>query len=157
MAKVALKIDGKNKNFVKDKLTFGALRRQAEFEEKMQDQIKYQSEAYVSYQQMQSMQEEAEEKGIDVEEVEGFDELVKQLEEFGEKEEPISDLELFDDFANLLVTTFDNKFSYDDVMDGLEVEGRIQEAYQMVFAEQSAGKPKKKKTTPTKTKQPVKS
>uniref|UniRef100_UPI0015D7B128 hypothetical protein n=1 Tax=Staphylococcus haemolyticus TaxID=1283 RepID=UPI0015D7B128 len=36
MAKLILKIDGKNKTFVKDKLNLGAVKAQAEFEQKLQ-------------------------------------------------------------------------------------------------------------------------
>ncbi|MBX5315954.1 phage tail assembly chaperone G [Staphylococcus caprae] len=156
MVKITLKIDGKNKNFVKDKLNLGALRKQAEFEEKMQGQIKYQSEVYVYYQQMQQMQEEAEEKGIEVDEMEGFEELQKSLEEFGEKEEPATDVELFDEFASLLLSVFDNQFTYDELLDGLMVEGSIGDAYQQIFGQQQAGKQTKKKTTSTRTKQQAK-
>ncbi|MFW3611366.1 phage tail assembly chaperone G [Staphylococcus caprae] len=156
MVKITLKIDGKNKNFVKDKLNLGALRKQAEFEEKMQGQIKYQSEGYVYYQQMQQMQEEAEEKGIEVDEMEGFEELQKSLEEFGEKEEPATDVELFDEFASLLISVFDNQFTYDELLDGLMVEGSIGDAYQQIFGQQQSGKQTKKKTTSTRTKQQAK-
>lgn len=156
MVKITLKIDGKNKNFVKDKLNLGALRKQAEFEEKMQEQIKFQSESYIYYQQMRRIEEEAEEKDIAIEEVEGYEDLKDSLDEFGEKEEPISDVELFDEFANLLLSVFDNQFTYDELLDGLMVEGSIADAYQQIFGQQQAGKQTKKKTTSTKTKQQAK-
>ena len=49
MAKVTLKIDGKNKQFVKDKLNLGAMKAQAEFEEKLQGGFSFMNEMQFLY------------------------------------------------------------------------------------------------------------
>ena len=49
MAKVTLKIDGKNKQFVKDKLNLGAMKAQAEFEEKLQGGFSFMNEMQYLY------------------------------------------------------------------------------------------------------------
>ena len=139
MAKVTLKIDGKNKQFVKDKLNLGAMKAQAEFEEKLQGGFSF-------------MNEEIEA----TEEYKAFESEVDELREKAEKETSLETFEVYDAFASLLVKVFDEKFTVDQVFDGLEVENSLPETYSKIFASNDAGKSTKKANT-TKAKQPAKS
>ena len=177
MAKVILKIDGKNKTFVKDKLNLGAVKAQAEFEQKLQTGFSTIGELQNLYRKNRGILnkiEKVENKLADVEtddeaerlyqeldELEATDEYKEFLNKSEELNEQIKeegndeDFEIYDEFANLLVKVFDNQFTIDEVFDGLEVENSLPDTYSKIFASNDAGKPKKKATT-TKTKQQTK-
>lgn len=178
MAKVTLKIDGKNKQFVKDKLNLGAMKAQAEFEEKLQGGFSFMNEMqylYRKHRKVLNEQEKLENKLAEVEtdeereelfqkieeieateEYKAFESEVDELREKAEKETSLETFEVYDAFANLLVKVFDEKFTVDQVFDGLEVENSLPETYSKIFASNDAGKSTKKAST-TKTKQPAKS
>lgn len=177
MAKVSLKIDGKNKTFVKDKLNLGAVKAQAEFEQKLQSGFSTIGELqnlYRKHRNILNKIEKVENKLADVETDEEAEKLYQELDEleatdeykeFLNKSEELNeqikeegndeDFEIYDEFANLLVKVFDNQFTIDEVFDGLEVENSLPDTYSKVFASNDAGKPKKKATT-TKAKQQTK-
>ncbi|MHB7934168.1 MULTISPECIES: phage tail assembly chaperone G [Staphylococcus] len=175
MAKVILKIDGKNKTFVKDKMNLGAMKAQAEFEKYIQEGNKafgkFQKfmrdnkefvQAEQKYNEKLEKAEtdeevaELEQMGQELEQMEGYEDYLKRAEELTEEieNESIDGVKIFDDFAQLLVTVFDEKFTVDEVFEGLEMEGGIEDAYMKIFANNDTGKRKKKATT-TKTKQPT--
>ena len=177
MAKVILKIDGKNKTFVKDKLNLGAVKAQAEFEQKLQTGFSTIGELQNLYRKNRGIlnkiekvenkladietDEEAEKLYQELDELEATDEYKEFLNKSEELNEQIKeegndeDFEIYDEFANLLVKVFDNQFTIDEVFDGLEVENSLPDTYSRIFASNDAGKPKKKATT-TKTKQQTK-
>ncbi|OFR11078.1 hypothetical protein HMPREF2905_02405 [Staphylococcus sp. HMSC078E07] len=177
MAKVILKIDGKNKTFVKDKLNLGAVKAQAEFEQKLQTGFSTIGELQNLYRKNRGIlnkiekvenkladvetDDEAEKLYQELDELEATDEYKEFLNKSEELNEQIKeegndeDFEIYDEFANLLVKVFDNQFTIDDVFDGLEVENSLPDTYSKIFASNDAGKPKKKATT-TKTKQQTK-
>ncbi|MCI2864552.1 hypothetical protein FH105_04725 [Staphylococcus hominis] len=177
MAKVILKIDGKNKTFVKDKLNLGAVKAQAEFEQKLQTGFSTIGELQNLYRKNRGIlnkiekvenkladietDEEAEKLYQELDELEATDEYKEFLNKSEELNEQIKeegndeDFEIYDEFANLLVKVFDNQFTIDEVFDGLEVENSLPDTYSKIFASNDAGKPKKKATT-TKTKQQTK-
>lgn len=177
MAKVILKIDGKNKTFVKDKLNLGAVKAQAEFEQKLQSGFSTIGELQNLYRKNRSIlnkiekvenkladvetDEEAEKLYQELDELEATDEYKEFLNKSEELNEQIKeegndeDFEIYDEFANLLVKVFDNQFTIDEVFDGLEVENSLPDTYSKIFASNDAGKSKKKATT-TKTKQQTK-
>lgn len=177
MAKVILKIGGKNKTFVKDKLNLGAVKAQAEFEQKLQTGFSTIGELQNLYRKHRGILnkiEKVENKLADVETDEEAEKLYQELDEleatddykeFLNKSEELNeqikeegngeDFEIYDEFANLLVKVFDNQFTIDEVFDGLEVENSLPDTYSKIFASNDAGKPKKKATT-TKTKQQTK-
>lgn len=177
MAKVILKIDGKNKTFVKDKLNLGAVKAQAEFEQKLQTGFSTIGELQNLYRKHRGIlnkiekvenkladvetEEEAEKLYQELDELEATDEYKEFLNKSEELNEQIKeesndeDFEIYDEFANLLVKVFDNQFTIDEVFDGLEVENSLPDTYSKIFASNDAGKPKKKATT-TKTKQQTK-
>lgn len=178
MAKVTLKIDGKNKQFVKDKLNLGAMKAQAEFEEKLQGGFSFMNEMqflYRKHRKVLNEQEKLESKLAEVEtdeEREGLFEQIEKIEETdeykaleneadelrerAEKDTSMQSFEVYDAFANLLVKVFDEKFTVDEVFDGLEVENSLPETYSKIFANNDTGKQTKKAST-TKAKQPAKS
>lgn len=178
MAKVILKIDGKNKTFVKDKMNLGAMKAQAEFEEKLQGGFSFINEMQLLYRKHRKIlnehekqenklaevetDEEREELFQKIDEIEETDEYkafeseVDELRERAEKDDSIESFEVYDAFANLLVKVFDDKFTVDEVFDGLEVENSLPETYSQIFANNDTGKSTKKAST-TKTKQPAKS
>ena len=171
MAKVTLKIDGKNKQFVKDKLNLGAMKAQAEFEEKLQGGFSFMNEMqylYRKHRKVLNEQEKLENKLAEVEtdeereeieateEYKAFESEVDELREKAEKETSLETFEVYDAFASLLVKVFDEKFTVDQVFDGLEVENSLPETYSKIFASNDAGKSTKKANT-TKAKQPAKS
>ena len=177
MAKVILKIDGKNKTFVKDKLNLGAVKAQAEFEQKLQTGFSTIGELQNLYRKNRGIlneiekvenkladietDEEAEKLYQELDELEATDEYKEFLNKSEELNEQIKeegndeDFEIYDEFANLLVKVFDNQFTIDEVFDGLEVENSLPDTYSKIFASNDAGKSKKKATT-TKTKQQTK-
>lgn len=177
MAKVILKIDGKNKTFVKDKLNLGAVKTQAEFEQKLQTGFSTIGELQNLYRKHRSILnkiEKVENKLSDVETEEETEKIYQELDELEateeykeflnkseelneqiKEEENEDDFEIYDEFANLLVKVFDNQFTIDEVFDGLEIENSLPDTYSKIFASNDAGKPKKKATT-TKTKQQTK-
>lgn len=177
MAKVILKIDGKNKTFVKDKLNLGAVKAQAEFEQKLQTGFSTIGELQNLYRKNRGIlnkiekvenkladietDEEAEKLYQELDELEATDEYKEFLNKSEELNEQIKeegndeDFEIYDEFANLLVKVFDNQFTIDEVFDGLEVENSLPDTYSKIFASNDAGKPKKKATT-TKAKQQTK-
>lgn len=177
MAKVILKIDGKNKTFVKDKLNLGAVKAQAEFEQKLQTGFSTIGELQNLYRKNRGIlnkiekvenkladietDEEAEKLYQELDELEATDEYKEFLNKSEELNEQIKeegnddDFEVYDEFANLLVKVFDNQFTIDEVFDGLEVENSLPDTYSKIFASNDAGKSKKKATT-TKTKQQTK-
>lgn len=177
MAKVILKIGGKNKTFVKDKLNLGAVKAQAEFEQKLQTGFSTIGELQNLYRKHRSILnkiEKVEDKLADVETDEEAEKLYQELDEleatdeykeFLNKSEELNeqikeesdddDFEVYDEFANLLVKVFDNQFTIDEVFDGLEVENSLPDTYSKIFTSNDSGKPKKKATT-TKTKQQTK-
>lgn len=177
MAKVILKIDGKNKTFVKDKLNLGAVKAQAEFEQKLQTGFSTIGELQNLYRKNRGIlnkiekvenkladvetDEEAEKLYQELDELEATDEYKEFLNKSEELNEQIKeegndeDFEIYDEFANLLVKVFDNQFTIDEVFDGLEVENSLPDTYSKIFASNDAGKPKKKATT-TKIKQQTK-
>lgn len=177
MAKVILKIDGKNKTFVKDKLNLGAVKAQAEFEQKLQTGFSTIGELQNLYRKNRGIlnkiekvenkladvetDEEAEKLYQELDELEATDEYKEFLNKSEELNEQIKeegndeDFEIYDEFANLLVKVFDNQFTIDEVFDGLEVENSLPDTYSKIFASNDTGKPKKKATT-TKTKQQTK-
>lgn len=177
MAKVILKIDGKNKTFVKDKLNLGAVKAQAEFEQKLQTGFSTIGELQNLYRKNRGIlnkiekvenkladvetDDEAEKLYQELDELEATDEYKEFLNKSEELNEQIKeegndeDFEIYDEFANLLVKVFDNQFTIDEVFDGLEVENSLPDTYSKIFASNDAGKPKKKATT-TKTKQQTK-
>ena len=177
MAKVILKIDGKNKTFVKDKLNLGAVKAQAEFEQKLQTGFSTIGELQNLYRKNRGIlnkiekvenkladvetDEEAEKLYQELDELEATDEYKEFLNKSEELNEQIKeegndeDFEIYDEFANLLVKVFDNQFTIDEVFDGLEVENSLPDTYSKIFASNDAGKQKKKATT-TKTKQQTK-
>lgn len=177
MAKVILKIDGKNKTFVKDKLNLGAVKAQAEFEQKLQTGFSTIGELQNLYRKNRGIlnkiekvenkladietDEEAEKLYQELDELEATDEYKEFLNKSEELNEQIKeegndeDFEIYDEFANLLVKVFDNQFTIDEVFDGLEVENSLPDTYSKIFASNDAGKSKKKATT-TKTKQKTK-
>lgn len=177
MAKVTLKIDGKNKVFSKDKLNLGAMKAQAEFEKYIQEGNKAfgkfqkftrDNKEFVKAEQKHSEKlekaetdeelAEVEKLGEELEQMEGYQEYVQRAEELAEEieNESVDSVQIFDDFAKLLVTVFDDKFTEDEVFDGLELDGGIEDAYMKIFAHNDTGKQTKKAST-TKTKQPTKS
>ncbi|MDU1630710.1 MAG: hypothetical protein E6835_09355, partial [Lactococcus lactis] len=143
MAKVILKIDGKNKTFVKDKLNLGAVKAQAEFEQKLQTGFSTIGELQNLYRKNRGIlnkiekvenkladvetDDEAEKLYQELDELEATDEYKEFLNKSEELNEQIKeegndeDFEIYDEFANLLVKVFDNQFTIDDVFDGLEV------------------------------------
>lgn len=177
MAKVILKIGGKNKTFVKDKLNLGAVKAQAEFEQKLQTGFSTIGELQNLYRKNRGIlnkiekvenkladietDEEAEKLYQELDELEATDEYKEFLNKSEELNEQIKeesdddDFEVYDEFANLLVKVFDNQFTIDEVFDGLEVENSLPDTYSKIFASNDSGKPKKKATT-TKTKQQTK-
>lgn len=177
MAKVILKINGKNKTFVKDKLNLGAVKAQAEFDQKLQNGFGAVSELQNLYRKHRSILSQigkVEDKLLDTETEEETEKLYQELDqleetdeykEFLNKSEELNEqineenneggFEIHDEFANLLVKVFDNQFTIDEVFEGLEVENNIPDTYSKIFASNDAGKPKKKATT-TKTKQQTK-
>lgn len=173
MAKVILTIDGKKKTFVKDKLNLGTLKRQAEFEQKMQsmDQnvVKYQkflkenakfveaaNKAEQAFEEAETEEDvqQAQALAEEIEQMEGFDAFESESERLQEElaEQGNINIQMYDDFAQLLVNVFDEKFTIDDVFDGLDVERSLPETYHKIFEDNTSGKPKKKAPT-TKTKQ----
>lgn len=178
MAKITLKIDGKNKQFVKDKLNLGAMKAQAEFEKKLQGGFSFVNEAQLvmrKHRKILNEYEKLEEKVADAEtdeereklfeqieaveeteEYKAFESEIEELREKTENDESLETFEVYDAFANLLVKVFDEKFTVDQVFDGLEVENSLPETYSKIFASNDAGKSTKKAST-TKTKQPAKS
>lgn len=174
MAKVILKIDGKNKTFVKDKLNLGAMKAQAEFEQQLQSSFGVIGELQTLYRKHRGILmkiEKVESKIADTESDEEVENLYQELDEleqtdeykeFLNKSEELQkqaqeeageeDFELYDEFANLLVRVFDNQFTVDEEFEGLEVENSLSDTYSKIFAGNDAGKSKKKATT-TKTKQ----
>lgn len=168
MAKVILKIGGKNKTFVKDKLNLGAVKAQAEFEQKLQTGFSTIGELQNLYRKHRSILnkiEKVENKLADVETDEEAEKLYQELDnleatdeykEFLNKSEELNeqikeesddddDFEIYDEFANLLVKVFDNQFTIDEVFDGLEVENSLPDTYSKIFASNDAGKSKKKR------------
>lgn len=167
MAKVILKIDGKNKTFVKDKLNLGAVKAQAEFEQKLQTGFSTIGELQNLYRKHRSIlnkiekvenkladvetDEEAEKLYQELDELEATDEYKEFLNKSEELNEQIKeegndeDFEIYDEFANLLVKVFDNQFTIDEVFDGLEVENSLPDIYSKIFASNDAGKSKKKR------------
>ncbi|MEX2956498.1 hypothetical protein AB4M78_08690 [Staphylococcus pasteuri] len=174
MAKVILKIDGKNKTFVKDKLNLGAMKAQAEFEKELQNGFGIMGELQTLYRKNRSILmkiEKVESKIADTDDEEEVEKLYQELDELeqteeykeflnkseelnqqAQEEDSGEDFEMYDEFANLLVRVFDNQFTVDEVFDGLEVENSLADTYSKIFAGNDAGKSKKKATT-TKTKQ----
>ncbi|MDH9162066.1 phage tail assembly chaperone G [Staphylococcus succinus] len=176
MAKVTLKIDGKNKIFSKDKLNLGAMKAQAEFEQYIQEGNKAfgkfqkftrDNKEFVKAEQEYAKKVEEAETDEEIEEVnklseelenmEGYQDYVKRAEELTEEieNESIDGVQIYDDFAELLVKVFDEKFTVDEVFEGLEFEGGIEDIYLEIFANNKSGKPTKKAST-TKTKQQAK-
>ena len=178
MAKVTLKIDGKNKIFSKDKLNLGAMKAQAEFEKELQAGFGVVGEIQNLYRKHRSIlnkiekveeklgeaetgeeQEKYFQELDDLEQTDEYKEFLKKSEELDEraKEEESEDtFEMYDEFAGLLVKVFDNQFTIDEVFDGLEVENSLADTYSKIFANNDTGKQTKKATT-TKAKQPAKS
>ena len=169
MAKVTLKIDGKNKQFVKDKLNLGAMKAQAEFEEKLQGGFSFMNEMqflYRKHRKVLNEQEKLENKLAEVETDEEREELFQKIEDIeateeykafeseadelrerAEKESSLESFEVYDSFASLLVKVFDEKFTVDQVFDGLEVENSLPETYSKIFASNDTGKQTKKAST----------
>ncbi|WKU92586.1 hypothetical protein Q3408_12815 [Staphylococcus saprophyticus] len=167
MAKVTLKIDGKNKQFVKDKLNLGAMKAQAEFEEKLQGGFSFMNEMqflYRKHRKVLNEQEKLESKLAEVETDEEREELFQKIEDIeateeykafeseadelrerAEKESSLESFEVYDSFASLLVKVFDEKFTVDQVFDGLEVENSLPETYSKIFASNDTGKQTKKR------------
>ena len=90
MAKVTLKIDGKNKQFVKDKLNLGAMKAQAEFEEKLQGGFSFMNEMqflYRKHRKILNEQEKLESKLAEVETDEEREELFQKIEDIEATEE----------------------------------------------------------------------
>ena len=178
MAKLTLKIDGKNKVFVKNKLNLGAMKAQAEFDRELQNafgEVNEMQEIYRKNRKIINQSEKIEQKITDAETQEEAEEYYKELDELEETEEfrdfmaKVDELnkkieeqsndesfELYDEFASLLVKVFDNQFTVDEVFDGLEVENNLAETYNKIFSSNDTGKQKKKAST-TKTKQQTKS
>jgi len=177
MAKVTLKIDGKNKIFTKDKLNLGAMKAQAEFEEKLQNSFGYMGELQNLYRKHRTILNKIErenEKIADAktdEEIDAIYEKIDELEnteeyaafqakadELSEKAEndtETNDFEVFDEFAQLLVEVFEEKFTVDEVFKGLEVADSLPDTYSKIFANNNTGKSTKKANT-TKEKQQAK-
>lgn len=177
MAKVTLKIDGKNKIFSKDKLNLGAMKAQAEFEETLQGGFSFMNEMQLLYRKHRKVLNEHEkienklaevetdeereglfeqiEKIEETDEYKAFETEADELRERAEKDTSMQSFEVYDAFANLLVKVFDEKFTVDEVFDGLEVENSLPETYSKIFANNDTGKQTKKAST-TKAKQPAK-
>lgn len=167
MAKLTLKIDGKNKRFVKDKMNLGALKQQAEFEQKMQESNKafhkFQKfinenrefvkaeQAYQEKVDQAETEEEIEalnEDAEDIENMEGYEAYVKKGEQIQEEleAETTDSVQMFDDFAQLLVVVFDHQFTIDEVFSGLEVEQTLEATYSKIFANDTGKQTKKANT-----------
>lgn len=166
MAKVTLKIDGKNKQFIKQKLNLGAMKAQADFEEQLQASFGVASEMQNLYRKHRTIlnkvdkaesklaeaetEEEAEQFLSEIDELEqteeykAFEKTLEELQEKASEESNQESFELFDEFAALLVRVFDNQFTVDQVFDGLEVENTLAEEYSKIFAGNDTGKRKKR-------------
>ncbi|ELH4416986.1 hypothetical protein Q9Z20_000099 [Staphylococcus pseudintermedius] len=169
MAKVILKIDGKNKTFVKDKLNLGAIKAQAEFEKQLQTGFGALGELQNLYRKHRTiltkiekvenkLAESDSEEEIeslysqldDLEETDEYNAFLKKSEELSnqvEDEQYEDDFDMHDAFADLLVKVFDHQFTVDQVFDGLEIENTLADTYAKIFAGNDAGKPKRKATT----------
>ncbi|ALN76068.1 phage tail assembly chaperone G [Staphylococcus agnetis] len=179
MAKLTLKIDGKNKVFTKNQMTLGTMKLRGEFESKLENAYGLMSELHELYRKNRNILDKiskVESKLSDLEEgqdptpiYEELDELeasdeyksfeskVQELRE-ANKNNPIEDFNMYDELATLLVEVFDHKFTYDEVMDGLVLEDGEQppEVYAKIFKNDDMGKQKKKANT-AKAKHPAKS
>ncbi|MCD8821187.1 phage tail assembly chaperone G [Staphylococcus gallinarum] len=172
MAKVTLTIEGKNKIFTKDKLNLGAMKAQAEFEAKLQNSFGYMDDLQNLYrkhrtilgkierenEKLQNVETDEEvdaiyEKIDELENTEEYAEFEAKAEELNKKAEEdteTNNFEVFDEFAQLLVTVFDDKFTVDEVFKGLSVENSLPETYSKIFANNDTGKRKKATTTKAK-------
>ena len=93
MAKVILKIDGKNKTFVKDKLNLGAVKAQAEFEQKLQTGFSTIGELQNLYRKNRGILnkiEKVENKLADIETDEEAEKLYQELDELEATDEYLS-------------------------------------------------------------------
>ncbi|WP_053032144.1 hypothetical protein [Staphylococcus haemolyticus] len=179
MAKVSLKIDGKNKVFTKNKMTLGVMKLRGEFESKIKNAYGMVSElqdVYRKHRNVLNQLEKTQEKLADAETDEQQDAIFDELEEIensdeykafedkieevreNNKDSEVNNFNIYDELATLLVEVFDNQFTYDDVMNGLETDDNETppEIYARIFRTDDMGKRKKKATT-TKTKQQTKS
>ena len=129
-------------------MNLGAVKAQAEFEQKLQTGFSTIGELQNLYRKHRSILnkiEKVEDKLADVETDEEAEKLYQELDEleatdeykeFLNKSEELNeqikeesdddDFEVYDEFANLLVKVFDNQFTIDEVFDGLEVENTYQ-------------------------------
>ena len=148
-------------------MNLGAVKAQAEFEQKLQTGFSTIGELQNLYRKHRSIlnkiekvenkladvetDEEAEKLYQELDELEATDEYKEFLNKSEELNEQIKeegndeDFEIYDEFANLLVKVFDNQFTIDEVFDGLEVENSLPDTYSKIFASNDAGKSKKKR------------
>ncbi|WP_353418117.1 hypothetical protein PYH72_07715 [Staphylococcus delphini] len=169
MAKVILKIDGKNKTFTKKDMTLGIMKKRGEFEEKIEKGYGIASEIQEAYRKNRTILnkiEKVEKKFQDAETEEEINAIYDELEELQgtedykkfEKEvdkiketaesDANEDFNIYDELATLLVDVFDNQFTYDDVMDGLIIKDNETppEVYAKIFRSDFEGKQKKNTT-----------
>ena len=144
------------------------MKAQAEFEEQLQNGFGYVGELQEIYRKNRRLidKSEAIEKEIteaetdeereaafekmdeleETEEYKVFQEKIEKLRESME-ESTTEDFQVYDAFAELLVKVFDNQFSVDEVFEGLEMSGSLEETYSKIFANNKTGKPKKQPQT----------
>ena len=141
-------------------MNLGAVKAQAEFEQKLQTGFSTIGELQNLYRKHRSIlnkiekvenkladvetDEEAEKLYQELDELEATDEYKEFLNKSEELNEQIKeegndeDFEIYDEFANLLVKVFDNQFTIDEVFDGLEVENSLPDTYSKIFASNDA-------------------
>lgn len=166
MAKVTLKIDGKNKIFTKKDMTLGIMKKRSEFETKLQNisgTFEEMQELYKKHRTIlnkiskvqEKLENEEDEEKVDkifdeievlesTEEYKMFESKVEALRKEN-KEKFSDDFDIYDELAVLLVDVFDQQFTYDEVMNGLTViNGDVIETYAQIFKDNNkSGKSKK--------------
>lgn len=174
MAKVTIKIDGKNKIFTKKDMTLGIMKKRSEFETKLQNiggTFEEMQELYRKHRTILNKISKVQEKLENEEDKDKIDEIFDEMEElenteeykeFESKAEALreeskdkfsEDFDIHDELAVLLVDVFDQQFTYDEVMNGLTViNGDVIETYAQIFKDNNKSGKSTKKTAKSQTK-----